>query len=225
MMTAHSRLTLTRRVSPKLRGMVLDRWKEMEVSALALQLLETVNQKINRKPCQPGSRKVHVSCNWRNSHKASDPFTTLPGFTEFFEESAAAARNAGGHGAIVLDDPTNIQILSKGVSFDGRRWHAGDFGFFQTARDQRVCLGRVQHFLHVPQRDCNCLDDLVMVYVDTFRVMGKAPNLNLVYCMKRKCIGARYVNMVDFATLAVVAPHWTDGTLACALMVDPVLQL
>jgi hypothetical protein len=175
---------------------------------LALQMLETAQQKISRKPCQAGSRKIFISTTWRNSRKSGVP-GMLPGLAEW--------------GHIVFDDPPNLRILSKGVSFNGRPWCAGDYGIFQT--DDHKWLGRIQHFLHVPQKKCN-LDYLLLVFVDFFEIQGKAENLNFVYCVKPNRLRSGYIRMEEFWTMVIVAPHWTESNekLICAIMVDPCLS-
>jgi hypothetical protein len=210
MINGYTRLTLTRRVDPKIRELVLQRWSEEGVSCFGLQLLETAQQKLARKPCLPGSNIVHVNCHWRNSIRAGE---NVPGLQEFLDGSVDN---------IVLEEHAAIKIMSKGVSCNGRKWYAGDYGLFEKA-DGSMWLGRVRHFLYVPQPNSY----FVLAMVDTFVCQGKAklyeagPVLNFVYVVKLKCISTYYVRMEDFSTMVVVAPHWFDATLACAIAVDP----
>ena len=211
LVNGYGRMTLTRRVDPKIRQLILQRWSELGVSKLGLQLLETTQQKLARKPCLPGSEIVHVSCHWRNSRTAGE---SVPGLQDFLDESAGAGDN------IVLDNPPSLRIMSKGVAFNGRKWYAGDYGLFRKT-DRSLWLGRVEHFLFVPQRTLDSY--IILALVHTFECQGKAKNFNFVYCVKLKCVSSHYIRMQDFCTMAVVAPHWTDSTLACALVVDPVM--
>lgn len=118
---------------------------------------------------------------------------------------------------IHIDESADVRVMSKGIILNGRKWYAQDYGLFRKI-DQTLWLGRVKHFVYVHQNDSYS----VFARVYTYECEGSADNLNFVYCVDLTGSPLCYVPMQNFRSMAVVTPHWTDNSLACAIMVDPV---